>query len=51
MEVDKQIFDRYGKSGRGPLYMDCTGISDDDLDYFNKAMFNEGNISIIEQFK
>ena len=51
MEVDKQIFDRYAKSARGPVYMDCTGIPDDDLQYLNQALTNEGNLGLLEHLK
>lgn len=48
MEVDKQVFARYAEKGNGPLYMDCTGISDTDLEYLQKALVNEGNIGLME---
>jgi succinate dehydrogenase/fumarate reductase flavoprotein subunit len=51
MEVDKQVFSRFAESGKGPLYMDCTGISDDDLEYLKKAMANEGNVGLMEHLK
>ena len=47
MEVDKQIFEKYTKSGRGPVYMDCTGITDEDLGYLNRALTNEGNLGLL----
>jgi succinate dehydrogenase/fumarate reductase flavoprotein subunit len=51
MEVDKQIFDRYSQSGRGPVYMDCTGISDEVLDYLMHGLENEGNLGLLEHLK
>lgn len=51
MEVDKQIFNRYLKSGMGPVYMDCTGISDEDLDYMMHGLENEGNLGLLEHLK
>ena len=48
MEVDKQVFDRYAETGKGPLYMDCTGISEEDLEYLKRAMINEGNMGLME---
>ncbi len=45
------IFDDYSKQGKGPLYMDCTGISDDDLDYMFWGLSNEGNLELINNFK
>jgi len=51
MEVDKQIFARYAQSGKGPVYMDCTGISDEDLDYLIYGLENEGNLALLEHLK
>ncbi len=48
MEVDKQIFERYAQSGRGPLYMDCTGTSEEDMERMKKGMEHEGLIGLIE---
>lgn len=50
-EVDKQIFTRYSVSGKGPVYMDCTGISDEDLAYMVQGLENEGNLSLVEHLK
>jgi len=51
MEVDKQIFEKYQKSGLGPIYMDCRGISDADHDHLLHALEDEGNRSVLEHFK
>ena len=51
MEVDKQIFDRYSQSGRGPVYMDCTDMSDEDLKYLIHGLENEGNLSLLKHLK
>jgi succinate dehydrogenase/fumarate reductase flavoprotein subunit len=51
MEVDKQIFERYLQSGMGPVYMDCTGISDKDLDYLIGGLENEGNLGPLGHLK
>lgn len=48
MEVDKQVFNRYAEEGKGPLYMDCTGISHEDLKYLQEALVHEGNIALME---
>lgn len=42
-EVDKGIFDRYASSGKGPVYMDCTGQSEDHYRLFMDDLTNEGN--------
>lgn len=46
-EVSKTIFEEYRKSGKGPVYMDMTGISKEDLDYMVHWMKNEGNETIL----
>ncbi len=51
MEVDKQIFQRHSQAGTGPVYMDCRGISDEDLDYLIRGLENEGNLGLIDHFK
>lgn len=51
IEVDKQIFSRYLESGRGPVYMDCTNISDEDLDYLIHGLRNEGNLGLLQHLK
>lgn len=47
IEVDKQIFERFGRSARGPVYMDCTGLTQDGLDYLIKGLTNEGNVGLL----
>jgi succinate dehydrogenase/fumarate reductase flavoprotein subunit len=51
MEVDKQIFSRAAREGSGPLYMDCTGISDEDWKYLTNGLKNEGNVALLEHLK
>ena len=46
--INKGVFTEYAKSGRGPLYMDCTGISNDDLEYMNYWLKHEGNLALIK---
>ena len=41
------LFEDYAKSGRGPVYMDCRGISDEDYEYMMWGLTNEGNIALI----
>lgn len=42
IEVNKGLFSEYAKSGRGPVYMDCRGITDEDYDYMMTWFDNEG---------
>jgi succinate dehydrogenase/fumarate reductase flavoprotein subunit len=51
IEVDKQIFERYQQTGKGPVYMDCTGLSESDHAYLIEGLLNEGNIGLIEHLK
>ncbi len=50
-EVDKQIFDRYRQAGRGPVYMDCRGISADDLVYLIHGLEDEGNGGLLAHLR
>lgn len=50
-EVDKQIFSRIMEAGKGPVYMDFTGASKDDIDYFMHWMSNEGNDGLLNHMK
>ena len=45
------IFEDYAKQGKGPLYMDCSGISQGDYDYMMWGLSNEGNQAMINHFK
>ena len=45
------IFDDYDNSGKGPLYMDCRGISNDDLEYMTWGLSNEGNQALLNNLK
>ncbi len=45
------LFEDYEKSGRGPVYMDCRGISDEDYDYMMWGLTNEGNVATLNHFK
>jgi len=47
VEVNKQLFSQYAKSGKGPVYMDCRGISDEDLEYMMHWLKHEGNEALI----
>ena len=47
-EVHKSIFDEYVKSGKGPIYMDMDGISDEDLEYMVYWLKHEGNLGLLD---
>ncbi len=51
VEVNKRLFSEYAVSGRGPAYMNCRGISDDDLAYFMHWMTHEGNVALLNHLK
>lgn len=42
MEVRSSILEDYMKSGRGPVYMDCRGITQEDYEYMMNAFVDEG---------
>lgn len=50
-EVSKTIFEEYGRSGKGPVYMDMSGITNEDLEYMVHFMKNEGNETIIKHIE
>jgi succinate dehydrogenase/fumarate reductase flavoprotein subunit len=51
MEVKSGILEDYLKSGRGPVYMDCRGITPEDYDYMMNAFVDEGLSSLIDYMK
>lgn len=51
IEINKTLFSDAAKAGKGPLYMDCRGISDEDLNYFWHWMSNEGNMALLNHLK
>lgn len=46
-DVYNSLFEDYAKLGKGPVYMDCRGISDDDYEYMMWGLKNEGNTAVI----
>jgi succinate dehydrogenase/fumarate reductase flavoprotein subunit len=48
MEVNKLSPEQYGALGKGPVYMDCTGISDEDAAYMRHWHIHEGNIGLVD---
>ena len=47
----KSLFEDYTKSGKGPVYMDCRGISAEDYQYMMYWMRHEGNTAIVNHLK
>jgi succinate dehydrogenase/fumarate reductase flavoprotein subunit len=47
-EVKGVLLEDYMKSGKGPVYMDCRGISDEDYEYMMHWLVHEGNSSLID---
>jgi succinate dehydrogenase/fumarate reductase flavoprotein subunit len=50
-EVRGTLLEDYMKSGKGPVYMDCRGISDEDYEYMMYWMVHEGNSSLLDFMK
>ncbi|MFC2005332.1 FAD-binding protein [Chloroflexota bacterium] len=50
-DVYSTLFEDYHKSGKGPVYMDCGGISDEDWEYMLHWFRHEGITSLINYFK
>ncbi|AGA68992.1 succinate dehydrogenase/fumarate reductase flavoprotein subunit [Desulfitobacterium dichloroeliminans LMG P-21439] len=44
------VFKEKMDDGTGPVYMNCSGTSDDDLDYMMKAFASEGDTSLVDYF-
>ena len=42
MEVRSSILEDYFKSGRGPVYMDCRGITEEDYEYMMRPLCTKG---------
>lgn len=51
MEVNKLVAEQYTRSGKGPVYMDCTDMTDEDYEYMMHWMEHEGNISLLDHMK
>jgi succinate dehydrogenase/fumarate reductase flavoprotein subunit len=47
-DVWNSVFTDMYKSGRGPTYMDCTGIAQDDLKYMMHGLEHEGNTAMLK---
>lgn len=51
MEVKSTLMEEYMKSGRGPVYMDCRGITTEDYEYMMHWLVHEGNTSLLGHMK
>ncbi|MFC1867116.1 FAD-binding protein [Thermodesulfobacteriota bacterium] len=50
-DIYTKVFKDYSKSGKGPVYMDCRGISDEDYEYMLHFFRHEGLSSVIKHFE
>ena len=50
-EVNKNIFLEYAQEGRGPVFMDGRGMTQEDLDYMMHWLPHEGNTPLINHMK
>jgi succinate dehydrogenase/fumarate reductase flavoprotein subunit len=46
-DIYATLFEDYWKSGKGPVYMDCAGISDEDFEYMLHWLKQEGNTALV----
>jgi succinate dehydrogenase/fumarate reductase flavoprotein subunit len=51
LEVNKLVAEEYRLAGKGPLYMDCTDMSQEDYEYMMHWMHHEGNVSLVDHMK
>jgi succinate dehydrogenase/fumarate reductase flavoprotein subunit len=47
-DVWDTVFADYAESGKGPVYMDCSGISEEDFQYMMHWMNHEGNTALLD---
>jgi succinate dehydrogenase/fumarate reductase flavoprotein subunit len=45
------LFQDYAKSGKGPVYMDCRGVSKEDYKYMMYGLSNEGNMALVNHLE
>ena len=50
-DIYSKIFEDSIKNGKGPVYMSCKGISDDDLEYMKLWLTQEGNTALLNHLK
>jgi len=46
-DVWNSVFPDYHKSGKGPVYIDCTETSEEDLEYMKWGLEHEGNTAML----
>ncbi len=51
VDAYQDIFLDYKKSGRGPVYMDCQGLSDEDYQQMLYWLENEGNVGLLDHLQ
>jgi len=51
LEVNKLVAEEHHLAGKGPLYMDCTDMSEEDYRYMMHWMEHEGNVSLVDHMK
>jgi succinate dehydrogenase/fumarate reductase flavoprotein subunit len=47
-DIWSSVFTEMHASGRGPVYMDCTGTSEEDIEYMKWGLEHEGNTGMLE---
>ncbi|MBW2609467.1 MAG: FAD-binding protein [Deltaproteobacteria bacterium] len=50
-DIYPKVFEDYNRSGKGPVYMDCRGISDEDHEYMMYFFKNEGLSSLVHHLE
>jgi succinate dehydrogenase/fumarate reductase flavoprotein subunit len=50
-EVKGVYLEEFLKTGKGPVYMDCRGISKEDYEYMMHWMWHEGNAPLLDYMK
>jgi succinate dehydrogenase/fumarate reductase flavoprotein subunit len=51
VDIYQDIFVDYKKSGRGPVYMDCNGLSNEELEYMLFWLRNEGSVALLNSLE
>ena len=51
MEVDKSIIERFNREGKGPVFMDMTGLTRDQLNTMEHWLKQEGNCTLLRHLQ
>lgn len=51
VDVYQDIFQDYKKTGNGPVYMDCKGLSDEEINLMYYWLENEGNVALLDHLR